>query len=99
MDLYDLIVGGSGPAGEKAAALAAYFVTLDRANAGTMQVELGSQPRPSAAALRRGMSLELPGRSDLATAPWPRDIGRLSARSLACFLPCAPCPGSLQGHC
>src|SRR6266498_2746228 len=42
------------------------------------------------------VSLELPGRSDLATAPWPRDLGWLSARSLACFLPCAPCPGSLQ---
>jgi len=49
-------------------------------------------------ALQMRMSLELPGRSDLATAPWPRDIGWLSARSLACFLPCAPCPGSLQGQ-
>ncbi len=47
---------------------------------------------------QRELSLELPERSDLATAPWPRDIGWISARSLACFLPCVPCPGSLQGQ-
>ena len=54
-------------------------------------------PRCSAWAFNR-KSLEVPGRSDLATAPWPRDIEWLSARSLACFLPCVPCPGSLQGQ-
>ena len=48
--------------------------------------------------LVKEMSLELLGRSDLATAPWPQDIGRLSARSLACFLPCVLCPSSLQGQ-
>jgi hypothetical protein len=53
---------------------------------------------PGGCPLKTRMSLELPGRSDLATAPWPRDIGRLSARPLACFLPCVPCPGSLQGQ-
>jgi len=48
--------------------------------------------------LETELSLELPGRSDLSTAPWPRDMRRISARSLACFLPCVPCPSSLQGQ-
>jgi hypothetical protein len=55
-------------------------------------------PCDSLRAPKQKKSLEVPGRSDLATAPWPRDIGRLSARSLACVLPCVPCPGSLQGQ-